>query len=132
MAWKEGYFSSAEFACQCGCGAGTDREDISDELLFKLNQLRLRVGPLTLTSGARCVAHNTAEGGKLRSAHVCIPGETPCRAVDIRVRNAVHKKALIDGIVEVGFKRRGEANTFVHVDVGQAPTYPQDVVWYYS
>lgn len=129
--WTEGYFTSKELTCKCGCGAGSERADVSDDLLVKLNSLREIIGPLTLSSGARCPQHNAEEGGKTHSAHLTVPGKLECRAVDIRVSSPEYKKRLIEGIKKVGFRRRGEANSFVHVDVGQAPEYPQDVVWFY-
>ena len=132
MAWVDGYFTSQEFACRCGCGAGTDRQDVSDVLLRKLNDLRTLIGPVVLTSAARCVAHNQREGGKTNSAHLTIPGKIPCKAVDIRVTDPQHRAKVITGVQAVGFVRRGEARSFIHVDVGEPPMYPQHVVWTYA
>jgi zinc D-Ala-D-Ala carboxypeptidase len=61
------HFSSAEFACRCGCGAAR----VEDRLVEALQALRDVVGrPVRVTSGVRCEAHNRAVGGAEGSQHL--------------------------------------------------------------
>ena len=66
------HFNSAEFACNCGCGYGTNPGDVSDELLIVLEDLRAHYGgqPVVLNSGCRCKKHNAAVGGASSSQHL--------------------------------------------------------------
>lgn len=61
------HFSVDEFICPC-----TECSDqfIDDELVNKLEIVRTAVGPLKITSGYRCPAHNKAVGGEPNSAHM--------------------------------------------------------------
>lgn len=59
------FFSREEFACKCGCGF--DAVDV--ELLTVLTDVRLEFGPVTITSGNRCVRHNAVVGGATDSMH---------------------------------------------------------------
>jgi len=131
MAWEHRYFSSQELACRCGCGAGERIEDIDMELLNRLCTVREQFGPMSVTSGARCPLHNKNEGGKPGSAHVTIPGERPCRAVDIRCTDSVQRGKLL-GLVYAHFKRVGVARSFIHMDVAGGPEYASPSTWLYS
>ena len=130
--WTRTYFTSNEFRCKCGCGAGENPDDVSAVLLEKLNLMREQLGPIRVTSGARCPAHNRAVGGVPKSAHLCIPGVRPCRAADLAVANSIEKQAVIEMAKSVGIRRIGVAATFVHVDVAEGPDYAQDIVWTYG
>ncbi|HXK95012.1 MAG TPA: D-Ala-D-Ala carboxypeptidase family metallohydrolase [bacterium] len=60
-------FSRKEFACRCGCGF----DDISMDLVQRLQRLRDRIGkPLYVNSGCRCAAHNAAVRGTKKSNHL--------------------------------------------------------------
>jgi len=60
-------FSRKEFACRCGCGF----DDISMDLVQRLQRLRDRIGkPLYVNSGCRCPAHNAAVRGAKKSYHL--------------------------------------------------------------
>lgn len=131
MSWEYRYFTSAEFACRCGCGAGSDLEDIDRELLDRLCTIREQFGPMIVASGARCALHNKAEGGKPNSAHVCIPGHRQCRAVDIRCTDSVQRGKLL-ALVYQQFKRVGIAKSFVHTDVAGGPEYASPATWIYA
>lgn len=73
----------AKFACSC-CGEG----GLSIPLLIVLEVVRAHFGlPVTLTSGARCVAYNKSEGGSKNSEHICTPEEPFVEAADIRVQS---------------------------------------------
>ena len=70
---KSKYFKRHEFACKCGCGF--DAMDI--ELITVLEYIREYVTQelqdecyIIITSGCRCVDHNTRIGGAINSQHV--------------------------------------------------------------
>ncbi|MGI6252138.1 MAG: D-Ala-D-Ala carboxypeptidase family metallohydrolase [Aminivibrio sp.] len=60
------YFSSQEFACKCGC----EKNAIAAALVLRLDALREICGPIRVTSGRRCPAHNAAVGGVHNSRHL--------------------------------------------------------------
>jgi uncharacterized protein YcbK (DUF882 family) len=102
-------FSRWEFACRCGCGFNT----VDYELVTKLQEIRSRIAyPVTVTSGSRCVAHNTAVDGKPRSYHLV------SKAADIQAppMDPTALWNLIDGMfpLRYGLERY---RTFVHFDV---------------
>lgn len=114
--------------------------DIPVELVYALHILRQSLNiPFVITSGARCVKHNAAEGGKTKSAHLagvkglCTPSyEGKCRAVDIQsvawstdLRGRAVVLALSMGL------RVGIATTFLHFDV-ESPPYYSEGIWNYS
>ena len=115
------YFKDDEFKCKCGCGF-----DITDELKRKLNIMRESAGvPFVITSGARCVKHNAAVGGKADSAH------TRGLAVDIKYQSshaayAMEKVFYANGIKRIG---RNHAKKFIHIDIDEA--LPQNVSFQY-
>lgn len=130
MSWEYKYFTSQEFMCKCGCGAGEDLMDIDRDLLLKLSALREQYGPLVIASGARCKEHNQREGGKPLSAHCTVPGTLQCRAVDIRCFESSSRSKLIP-LVYQHFTRIGLHKSFIHVDVATGPDYAQGVTWFY-
>lgn len=109
-------FRLAEFHCKC-----TNPECIttyvSDDLVTGLQELRDILGPLTITSGFRCHAHNEAIGGSLNSQHLY------GRAADIqslRVRpieiQRAAKRVLVFSNGGIGFYP-----SWVHVDARGVP-----------
>lgn len=130
MSWEYRYFTSKEFACRCGCGAGEKLEDIDMELLNRLCTIREQFGPMVVTSGARCPVHNQNEGGKPASAHLTVPGKMACRAVDIRCTDPVDRGKLL-ALVYQQFKRVGLHKGFVHMDVAGGPGYASPTTWFY-
>jgi len=130
MSWTYRYFSSKEFECQCGCGAGSSLDDIDRELLDRLCTVREQYGPMLINSGARCPRHNQVEGGKTRSAHLTVPGETQCRAADIHCPSSISRGTLLPLLIQQ-FKRVGIAHGFIHVDVAGGPSYPAPTTWLY-
>ncbi len=121
-------FSRGEFACPC---CGDDR--ISPRLVDALQRIRDAVGePLTVTSGVRCPAHNTAVGGAPSSWHVPRDmglGEVG-HAADLAVDNSKLRYKVLLGVAMVRpvIHRVGIAEQFIHVDVGDAPA---QVAWTY-
>lgn len=63
------HFNSSEFDCKCnepGCAITL----VDDLLLRGLEEIRERSGPLKITSGFRCLAHNIKSGGAEKSLHL--------------------------------------------------------------
>ena len=124
-------FTTSEFECPCGqCDFGSREDDIDENLITKLNIMRILYGkPMVVTSAARCDEHNDATGGVANSAHLRHPDTGQCRAVDILVNGGGHRHELITLALAVGFKRIGIANYFVHLDV--AWDLPSPVIFTY-
>lgn len=140
MLYGSKYFSIKEFACKCGCGLGTQESDIVPDLVYGLHLLRAKLAlAFTITSGCRCIKHNTAVKGGLRSTHV--PGVVAqtqpewigkCRAADIDTSlwSTVTRAEAIVAALGMGM-RVGIATTFLHFDVESAPFYSEGV-WNYG
>lgn len=77
-----------------------------------------------ITSGYRCKLLNDAVGGKPNSAH------TKGLAADIAWTSKEHAIALIDCLIESGFKRIGLGSSFIHADL--STTLPSPACWLYS
>jgi hypothetical protein len=108
-------FARNEFACPCGCNA----QMIDAELVGKLQQVRDLLGvPLTITSGYRCLAHNSKVGGASGSKHLC------GLAADWRTKDgSINPVALgiiaaqyFDTVGIYWYGIGGKATAFVHTD----------------
>lgn len=73
--WKKGEnrklsenFTTKELECKC-TSPDCIHQTINKEQVEKLQKLRYQVGPLKVTSGYRCIAHNKAVGGSRTSQH---------------------------------------------------------------
>lgn len=102
------HFSASELACEC-CQQNLCRQEVYD----MLEEFRALVGkPVIVTSGYRCLSHNTTVGGAPRSQH------TLGTAADIRVEGmtaaeleAIARKCnLVCGI------GRNDHEQFLHID----------------
>ena len=112
MTQLSAHFKSSEFACRCGCGQSA----VSEDLIDLLEAIRTTVNkPVKITSGRRCLEHNTKCGGKPRSQHML------GNAADITVEGLSPKQ--LAAIIERKFKPAGMGvyKTFVHVDVRSGP-----------
>ena len=99
-------FRRSEFKCRCGCGFDT----IDAQTLEILEAVREHFGPVVVTSGARCPAHNAAIGGAKKSQHLL------GRAADIQVKD-VDPDLVHDWIAErYSWASLGRYKTFTHVD----------------
>lgn len=93
-----------------------------------LKQLERKTGyPIFdwIKSGARSTEWNRRVGGVTSSSHL-IP---TCKAADIEAANTTIRDVLVAAAREVGFKRIGIGNTFVHLDNDAAKK--QYVAWGY-
>ncbi len=98
--------------------------DLNTELVDMLDRAREIAGvPFAINSGYREPAYNKKIGGVNESAH------TERLAVDIRCRNSTERFKITTALLEVGFKRLGQGNSFIHADISK--TLPQEVMWTY-
>ena len=97
-------------------------------LLMVLDALSKRTGyPIFdwINSGARSESHNRKVGGASKSSHK-IPN---CKAVDIGTPSKFIRNQIIMEARNLGIKRIGVGNTFVHIDVDENKS--QFVAWGY-
>ena len=112
-------FRARDFICPC-----CDKEGIKDDLVFHL-QLVHNLLPehqtMIITSGYRCFLHNKIVGGADNSAHL------GGWAADIKCDNSTYRFHLVAALIEVGFKRIGKYDDFIHADIDPAKHKP--VIW---
>lgn len=115
------YFSDKEFkACSPSCSIN----DMDKEFMDKLDILREKADiPLVITSAYRSKEWDLSKGRSGNGAH------TKGVAVDIRCNNSHNRFLILKAALEIGFKRIGIANTFIHVD--DDSSLPQEVIWGY-
>ena len=109
------YFTQEEFACNCkSCKSkGDTGYNMDIDFLIMLDKARHIAGvPFVINSGYRCPEHNKKVGGISTSSHTNIP----CNAADISTKNSSIRFKVIEALLEVGFKRLGIGETFVHCD----------------
>ena len=68
-------FSRSEMACRCGCG----HDEMDQEFMRMLQALRDEIGPMPVTSGFRCDAHNNDVSTVKNGPH------TLAKAADIHI-----------------------------------------------
>lgn len=109
-------FFKNEIPCRCGCGA----ENVSENLIVRLNRMREYYGKAVFTTSiCRCVKHNILEGGSETSSHIST-NEQKCTAADLRAVNALEKLKLVKAALMAGFSRivlYKDKPHLVHVDV---------------
>jgi len=111
------YFETSEFACPC-----CKKVAVSGWLIHQLNKVREALGkPMIITSGYRCKKHNGKVGGKKNSAHL------RGTAADIKCSSAHDRYLIVKYAYEVGFKRIGKYDDFIHLDVDSE--LPLEVLW---
>ncbi len=98
------------------------------ELITMLQQLEIQTGyPIFkwINSGARSAFWNSKVGGVSNSSH-----KMPfCKAVDIKAPSKAIRNRLVLVARNIGFKRIGVGNTFVHLDTDTNKS--QYVAWGY-
>lgn len=106
-------FAPDEMRCRCGCA----RAEMDGAFMARLQHLRDRLGPLSVSSGYRCPAHN------MRVSSTGPDGpHTTGRAADIRVSGArAHELAVLalaEGITGLGVRQAGPHGArFLHIDI---------------
>ena len=95
------------------------------DILEMLDQARDKFDkPIKINSGYRSEAHNKRCGGTPYSSHL------RGLAADLSCKSSVDRYHLINCLLDVGFKRIGIANTFIHVDID--PEKANEVIWTYA
>lgn len=107
--WQEiKHFKKEEFECKCGCGLN----NINSALVLMLNDARERANvPFKINCGCRCQEHNKEVGGVKDSAHL------DGFAVDISTPSDSTRFAVVEALLNVGFKRVLLYGSFVHADI---------------
>lgn len=109
---KYKYFSEAEV------------KGLKPDLVTMLDKAREFAGvPFIITSGYRNDTQNTKAGGVGGSSHTLGVG------VDISAKNSTMLFKIASGAFKAGFTRIGLYSTHIHLDIGQAPKFPQTVLW---
>ena len=113
-------FSRDDLKCKCGCNKVGAWPDNLNMLVVCLEKLTALAGKKpVITSGYRCVKHNAAVGGRIRSYHLV------GMACDLYFPGMKNKK-ISNLARKAGFTgtiRYGKMN-FVHCDIG--PCYDRD------
>ncbi|WP_020591220.1 D-Ala-D-Ala carboxypeptidase family metallohydrolase [Kiloniella laminariae] len=112
-------FTVKEFTCRCGC----NRSDMDTEFMHKLQQLRLAVGPLKITSGFRCASHPEERKKKAPGAH------SAGLAADV-VPLSCGRYEFLKTALDLDFVGIGVAKSFIHLDTGH-PTAGRPALWSY-
>lgn len=102
------------FACPC-CKEG----GLSIALLIVLEVVRMHFNaPVTITSGARCVKHNTKVKGSKRSEHIITEEEPLSDAGDIQVEGHTPTEVFIflKSLPFANLLGLGKYKTWVHID----------------
>lgn len=101
------HFKVREFACK----DGSDEIIVSNELVSKLELLRMEIGrAITITSGYRSDSYNKKVGGAYNSYH------KRGMAVDI-VANGYTPSRLAVRAAQLGFNGIGIYKNFTHIDI---------------
>lgn len=104
-------FPDTELKCHCGCNVN----HCNQKLVDALEELRLMVGPVTVTSGYRCGPHNAKVGGEPNSQHRI------GTAADVKVSGMSPAEVYQAARKIPAFRGFGVASTFVHLDVRESP-----------
>jgi len=110
------YFSFSEFQCKC-----CYKNNTSITLITKLDRARQISGiPFSISSGFRCVKHNSASGGSENSSHL------KGLAADILIPDNCSRLYIILGLIIAGFTRIGVYNSYIHADID---SYKPTGIW---
>ncbi len=97
--------------------------NMSKEFLFVLDEAREFAGiPFIINSAYRSPEHPLSIKNP-SSSHI------KGLAVDIKATDSTTRFKIVKALIEVGFKRIGIADTFIHVDLDLDKT--QNVIWTY-
>ena len=104
--------SVAEMKCKCGC----DQCDMDEVFMEKLQLLRDKIGPLKISSGFRCPAHNQAESSSGPNGP-----HTTGKACDVACSGAKARE-ILGTAIQIGFSGIGScqkgshSGRFIHLD----------------
>jgi hypothetical protein len=111
----------------CGGPKGCDAPPPAEDLLARLNVLRLRLDrPVIVSSGPRCAYWNKKKGGTSTSDHLTGEG------ADLACATSAERWQILAAIFQDKtplFTRLGIGKTFVHV--GLTTRNPGRLVWHY-
>jgi uncharacterized protein YcbK (DUF882 family) len=115
------HFNYSEFDSPDVQGSG---QMMDKRILEMLDQARDKFDkPIHITSGFRTPFWNGEVNGVESSSHL------KGLAADIHCDNSRDRHNLINCLLDVGFKRIGVAEKFIHVDID--PDKSQDLIWLY-
>ncbi len=121
------HFTYTEFDSPDQVGSG---KKMHPDILEMLDQARDKYDkPIRITSGYRTKEYNeslSARGYKASPNSSHLKG----LAADIACTSYVDRYHLINCLLDVGFKRIGIANTFIHVDIDTEKA--NEVIWTYA
>ena len=105
-------FTRSELQCPC-----CQKCEINPVLLTRIQSLRDLLGPITITSGYRCLKQNKKVGSAKNSQHL------KGNAVDIRIKklDSIRRFKLIKNVYMLGFTGIGIGKNNFHVDIRDGP-----------
>ena len=113
-----------EVTCKCGCGFKTISAELADR--FQLTRDMLKEA-IHVTSGNRCVKHNTAIKGSANSSHM------KGMALDLTISNPTKTRLFkfAHCLSLAGFRRMEihVSARFIHVDVDHAKGDHYKIIW---
>jgi uncharacterized protein YcbK (DUF882 family) len=119
------HFTVDEFKCPCN---SCTENFIDDVLIEKLEEVRVALGPLRVTSGYRCPQHNKDVGGAPSSSHMAgLAADIQPIPVNVDDLDKLYEKCfyVFDNIGD------GRRLRFVHVDVREEKKSGQKRTWSY-
>lgn len=111
-----------EYRCKCGCGL----INIDEKLVEIDNQVIEKVGfKPDINSACRCTKHNSDPkvGGSETSSHLADNGRV-CQAIDYSTPSSWRRAVITFALWELGIKRIGFGNDFLHFDIDLDKPYP--------
>ena len=121
------YFTYTEFDSPDEVGSG---KKMHPKLLVMLDMVRDKFDkPIHITSGYRTKEYNESLAAR---GYKASPNSSHCKglAVDIACNNSIDRYHLINCLLDVGFKRIGIADSFIHVDIDTDKA--KEVIWTYA
>ena len=121
------FYNRKQLTCKCGCGT----DNVSGELIVKLNQLCCKLNRMVeVSSACRCEKLNDEVGGVVDSEHISNT-DIACTAVDVVVDGSRSRFEIINTALNVGFNRIGVGQFFIHLGLGNE-NKTSDVIWLYK
>ena len=110
------HLTRGEIECHCGCGFGLEDNEFTIHVAQAFEQIRQRIGkPITVSSGCRCDAWNTLQGGTDHSQHL------NCNALDLICPSSIDYEKFYKTCVSVIGNSGGvgyyQKQNFVHIDL---------------